>query len=130
MKEEKLNKFIKEQLKKVNIAMHPYDWDDSTTTIIIQKQGTNNKSTRTDFIIGMSYDIIIADYIINPPPEFSLASNWNFGTTPPEVNLCATVLQIMGSMIKFKCVGKTTNVIWEGWLPRNSIKKIEVSACL
>ena len=125
-----MNKFIKDQLKKVNIAMHPYYWDDSTTTIIIQKQGTSNsvQSVQSEqFVIGGNYNIIIENYIINPPPNFSLASNWNFNTVPPEENLTATVLQIMGNMIKFKCIGKTTQVEWEGWLPRKSIK--EVSIC-
>lgn len=122
-----MNKFIKDQLKKVNIAMHPYYWDDSTTTIIIQKQGTSNSVQPEQFVIGGNYNIIIENYIINPPPNFSLASNWNFNTVPPEENLTATVLQIMGNMIKFKCIGKTTKLEWVGWLPRKSIK--EVSIC-
>ena len=113
-----VNKFIKEQLKKVNIAIHPYDWDDSTTTIIIQKQVPKRQQ---EFVIGRGYDIYVQDYVINEPPNFTLSVNWNFGTVPPEKNLYAVVLQIMGNMLKFKCKSKTTGIEWEGWLPKESI---------
>ena len=112
-----MNKFIKEQLQKITIPIT--SWDDDTTHIIIKKQGSNSSE---DFIIGNIYDIIIENYIINPPPNFTLASNWNFNTTPPERELHAKVLQIVGNMLKFQCIGKTTNIEWEGWLPKKSIK--------
>lgn len=95
------------------------DWNESSTHLVIQKQGIPVKPT--DFVEGKTYDISIADYVINPPPGFTLASNWNYGTIPPEKNLEAKVLQIMGNMLKFKCKGVTTGVEWEGWLPKKSI---------
>ena len=112
-----MNKFIIEQLKKVTVKMP--DWDESSTHLVIQKQGAPVKPT--NFIEGKTYNISIADYVINPPPGFTLASNWNYGTIPPEKNLEAKVLQIMGNMLKFKCKGVTTGVEWEGWLPKKSI---------
>ena len=114
-----MNKFIKEQLQKVTIPMS--SWDSNTIQVFIPKQSANSNKN-TDFELYKSYNIVIEDYIINPPPTFTLASNWNFGTTPPEKELSATVLQIVGKMIKFKCIGKTTNIEWEGWLPKKSIK--------
>lgn len=120
-----MNKFIKQQLENINTKLS--NWDDSTSKIFIPKQGSNNNVQSEQFVVGSNYNIIIENYIINPPPNFSLASNWNFNTIPPEENLIATVLQIMGNMIKFKCIGKTTQVEWIGWLPRKSIK--EVSIC-
>lgn len=112
-----MNKFIKEQLQKITIPIS--NWDDNTINIIVPKQGNNNIA---DFHIGNKYNILVEDYIINPPPNFTLASNWNFNTNPPEKELQAEVLQIVGKMLKFKCIGKTTNIEWEGWLPRKSIK--------
>ena len=112
-----MNKFIKEQLQKVTIPMDY--WDDNTNHIIIKKQG---ESIAKDFVVGNIYDIIIEDYVINPPPNFTLASNWNFNTNPPEKELHVKVLQIVGNMLKFQCKGKTTGIEWEGWLPRKSIK--------
>ena len=113
-----MNKFIKEQLQQITIPIT--SWDDDTTHIIIKKQGSRSNSSE-DFIIGNNYDIIVEDYIINPPPNFTLSSNWNFNTNPPEKELEVEVLQIVGKMLKFKCVGKTTGIEWVGWIPRKSI---------
>lgn len=111
-----MNKFIKEQLLKIKIPMS--DWDDNTLKIIIYKQDNTSKA---DFVVGNIYNITVANYVINPPPNFSLASNWNYGTVPPEENMTAQVLQIMGNMLKFSCKGESTGITWEGWLPRKSI---------
>ena len=111
-----MNRFIREQLNKITIPMP--DWNDDTTIFVIPKQGNNIK---VDFVVGGTYDIMIEDYILNPPPNFTLSSNWNYNTNPPEKELRVEVLQIVGKMLKFKCIGKTTGIEWEGWLPRKSI---------
>ena len=116
-----MNKFIKEQLQKVTIPMS--NWDSNTIKINIPKQ-KNSSNDIKDFELGKTYNIIIEDYILNPPSTFTLAANWNFDTIPPEKELSAEVLQILGNMIKFKCKGKITNIEWEGWLPRKSLKVI------
>lgn len=112
-----MDKFIREQLKKITVPI--IFLDDSQTHLLIKKQGGKEVQ---DFVIGNNYNIMIEDYIINPPPNFTLASNWNFNTNPPEKELTGEVLQIVGKMLKFKCIGKTTNIEWEGWLPKKSIK--------
>ena len=98
-------------------------WDSNTIRINIPKQQASQVKQEI-FEVGKIYTILIEDYILNPPPTFTLAANWNFGTLPPEKELYVEVLQILGNMIKFKCKGKNTNIEWEGWLPRKSIKVI------
>lgn len=117
-----MNKFIKEQLLKIKIPMS--DWNDDTRKIIIDKQRIESK-TNNGFEIGEVYNIEVENYIINPPPTFTLAANWNNGTSPPEKELTAETLQIAGKMIKFNCKGKTSGVPWTGWLPLKSIKLID-----
>ena len=108
-----MNKFIKEQLKKTRVELP--DWDDNTTQLIITR---GDISTTSDIVINGVYTIKVENYILNPPPTFTLAENWNGGTNPPEEKLNATIIQIMGKMIKVKSSGVTTGIAWEGWLPR------------
>ena len=118
-----LNKFISKQLNLITVPIQQL----SNTKFIILKQTIDNINTEAEFNIGETYNIVIEDYILNPPPTFTLSENWNAGTKPPEKELIAKVLQIAGKMIKFNCIGKNTNFQWEGWLPKKSIK--EVSIC-
>ena len=110
-----MNKFIKEQLNKITVPVAKSDGN----VIYFKKQTICN--VNTDFVIGQQYNIKIEKYILNPPPTFTLASNWNGGTIPPEEEMLVVVLQTAGNMIKFKCKGKTTGIYWEGWLPKKSI---------
>lgn len=113
-----MNKFIEEQLHKINVPLP--EWDSNTTKIIIPKQSTTIVQP-VEFQLGGLYNICIEDYVLNPPPNFTLAVNWNGGTTPPEKEMVAEVIQIAGKMIKFNCKGKTTGETWEGWLPRKTV---------
>lgn len=113
-----MNKFIKEQLLKINLPMTA--WNDDTKKIIISKQSAKVKQ-QSDFEVGKIYNIEVENYILNPPPTFTLAANWNGGTNPPEKEMAAEVLQIAGKMLKFNCKGKITGETWVGWLPRKSI---------
>lgn len=113
-----MNKFIKEQLQKVQIPMPV--WSDDSRTIVINKGGF--VSQEEEIIVGKTYKMILEDYIVNPPPSFTLASNWNGGTSPPEKNITGIVIQTMGKMIKVNSVGDTTGIKWEGWLPRKGFR--------
>lgn len=115
-----MNKFIKDQINKITIPLP--EFNDDTIHFIIKKQGIKQIN---DFNVGDIYTIKVENYIINEPQNFSLSSNWNYGTIPPEVDLQTQVLQVMGNMIKFKCKGISTGVEWEGWLPRKSITIIK-----
>lgn len=71
------------------------------------------------------YKIEIANYIINEPPNFTLSVNWNRGTKPPETVLNAEVEQLNGKMVKLLCVGTTTGIQWEGWIPQKAIEILD-----
>lgn len=79
------------------------------------------KHTELELIISHFYNVEVANYIINEPPNFTLSCNWNNGTVPPETNLNIQVLDIQGNMIKVDAIGVSTNKVWEGWLPKKSI---------
>lgn len=112
-----MNKFVKKELEKVNDLLP--NWDDSTLNIIIPKEGMiiNNLIS-----VGKKFTIKIENYIINQPPNFDLAENWNGGTVPPEEILDVEILQTLGKMTKVKAIGRCTRISWEGWLPNKSFK--------
>lgn len=119
-----MNWIIKEQLEKVRAQMSEYNND--STLIHIYKSDTDVPAN--DFIVGKTYRILIADYIINEPENFTLSSNWNKGVIPTSKCLNALVTKIAGNMIQFNCVGfnQDLNQIKEDtyiglWLPKKAI---------
>lgn len=109
-----INKFTLRELEKVEHLL-PSDWRENLHFIV-------GNGIKSQFERGEKFTIKIEPYIINQPPNFTLAENWNKGTVPPEEILDVEVLQLMDNMIKFKARGKCTKIAWEGWLPRKSFK--------
>ena len=66
-----MNKFIKAELAKVNTVKLPY-YDDNTLELVIPKREEEQK---IGLEVNNYYLIELADYILNPPPNFTLASN-------------------------------------------------------
>lgn len=106
-----MNKFIKEQLLKCKVKLP--DWNDRTTELVINS--SHNAVTRD--VHSGSFSIRIKNYIINEPSNFTLSSNWNGGTKPPEENMVVDILEKRGKMYKVKGVGVSSQITWEGWLP-------------
>ena len=69
----------------------------------------------------------MADYIVHPNENFTLAANWNKGIVPKSKQLKAMITQIMGKMIKVDAVGEDDeNNIYVGlWLPMGGIKVVK-----
>lgn len=118
-----MNKIIKSELEKVRVEMTPYD--DTTTFIKISKK---NSSQDTPIEIGHVYRIMLEDYIINEPPNFTLSSNWNNGIKPASKYLNIRVVDISGTMIQVNACGFDIILQCEKddsyiglWLPRNSV---------
>ena len=109
-----MNKDILKELKKCKSANIPEILETDTEVII-------PKYSNIDFIAGLYYNIKIEDYIIDEPDNFTLSSNWNGGTKPPETLLSIKVLEIKGKMVKVDSIGKITGIVWVGWLPKKSI---------
>lgn len=122
-----MNKVVKEQLGKCKVARVP-QFDDNTTHIFIPK--LSKGALPLDFQVRNYYIIEIADYVLNPGPEFTLAANWNKGTIPPSKYMKVEVSQINGKMIKVTGIAydignhRDLSYVWEGWLPSVSIKII------
>lgn len=116
-----MNKFIKKQLDKCRIPL-PY-YDENTTHLIISKN--ENLKKLEELEIGHFYQIELADYVVNEPPTFTLSSNWNNGTKPPEHSMTIEIVQMIGKMIKINGVGNKTNIAWEGFVPKKSIKVVK-----
>ena len=123
-----MNKVVKQQLGKCRVANIPI-FDETTTHIFIPKAGKG--STAFDFQVQCYYIIEIADYVLKPGPEFTLATNWNKGTSPPSKYMKVEVSQITGKMIKVTGIGydiaqyQDLPIAWEGWLPASSSKIIK-----
>lgn len=116
-----MNKFVKKELEKLGDLL-PY-WDDNTThLVILNRSGVAYRDKEYTIKKGNRFTIKVENYIINQPPNFSLAENWNGGTTPPEEILDVEVVQTMGKMTKVLATGKCTKIKWEGWLPNKSFK--------
>lgn len=119
-----MNEIIEKQLKNLKKCQLP-PYTDETTEIFIPK-GSIKKELGLE--LNHCYQIEIADYVLNPSPEFSLAQNWNNNTVPPCKYMNVCIMQLMGKMIKVEGIGFDIenqcpiNNVWGGWLPRESIK--------
>ena len=69
--------------------------------------------------VNRVYKVTIADYVINPPDNFSLAEQWNNGTKPTLTEQKVLVVQKLGKMIKIKSLDED----WTGWIPSKAICK-------
>lgn len=122
-----MNPFIKEQLNLVSKANLPY-YDDNTTQIIIPKI-EQEKVIQLD--VNHYYIIELADYILNPPENFTLHTNWNNNNVPKYKYMKCIVKVVMGKMVRIEgtaCNMKDMSDIdykWAGWLPSKSIKVIK-----
>lgn len=116
-----MNKFIKQQLNKCRIPIP--DFDDTTTHLIISRNDELKKLEELQ--TGSYYEIEIADYVVNEPPTFTLSSNWNAGTKPPEHSMNVEIVQMLGKMVKVSGAGVNTNINWAGFLPKKSIKVVK-----
>ena len=122
-----MNSLIKRELLNCRVAEVP-EFNDEDTEIIIYKNSTMRAS---QYQVHKCYLVELEDYIINPPPEFTLSSNWNKGTIPPSKFMKVEIAQVMGKMIRITGRGydiitkSDMNTVWEGWVPQKSMKLIQ-----
>lgn len=122
-----INPLIKTQLNNCRSANIPVI-DEETYVIHIPR---NSDQVVSQYQIGTCYLIELADYIIHPSPEFTLAENWNQGRVPTFKHYKAVVTGVQGKMLKFLGSGydimndQDTTTVWEGWVPQKGIKILE-----
>lgn len=125
-----MNSIIKKQLDNCNLSLPEYDED--TTYIFIPKNNRNNVvSTEIEIQKDHYYILELENYIINPPDNFTLSSNWNKGINPKSKYLFGTPTNFVGKMVRWDCCGYDINsnqplddVYSELWLPRKGFKMI------
>ena len=117
-----MNKFIKEQLGKCRVAVLP-SYDDNTLNMIIPKTNNLIDTLKED----SCYFVKLENYIINPPSNFDLHTNWNHNVIPKDQYMNCEIVQVMGKMIKIRGAGvdesgkQPTGNYWEGWIPKKSM---------
>lgn len=126
-----MNKLIMKQLEKLTIPNKP-KFDESTTHLVFPKTGHTEEGNNTLFQTNGVYKIVLANYIVNPPPNFTLDINWNKGKKIQDTNLFIQVNQIAGKMIRFTGRGyipaedKTNDNFYDNmWIPAKSIISYE-----
>lgn len=98
---------------------------DDFQVLNIDKQETLQN---VDIHVGGSFLVELEDYIIHPPENFTLHKNWNRGIAPSYKCMRVIVTDIMGKMVKIEGMGfdikthENVGDVWDGWLPRKSIK--------
>lgn len=123
-----MNKYIKEQLNKTKICKIP-PFNNDTTSIKIPKHGVFTEAPLVE--VEEFYLIKLKDYIINPPKDFNFHDNWNNGSIPTQSYYKCKCIKKLGKMIFVLGVGfdfeskkDLDDIIWDGWLPLNSIEVI------
>lgn len=122
-----MNPIIKQQLENCRVANVPILSEDMTV-IHIPKGSENEVSP---YQVNKCYLMALEDYIINPPPDFTLADNWNNGSVPKYKYYLAEISKVVGKMIYISGVGynmetaTSTLDMWEGWIPQKAIKLIK-----
>lgn len=124
-----MNEFILQKLKSTKIA-DTSNINIGTCEIILPKVESSLPKPIT-ITIGHSYIIEVANYIINPPPNFDLHINWNNNNIPKFSCMKCKVTHLIGKMVKLNAISydKYNNIelsdTWEGWIPQKSILNIK-----
>ena len=126
-----MNKLIMKQLGKLNIPNKP-EYDDSTTHLVFPRRSDVVEKDDTTFVLNGVYKIVLANYIVSPPPNFTLDTDWNKGKHISDTTLLIQVTQIAGKMIRFTGRGynfntdTTNNNFYDNmWIPAKSIISYE-----
>ena len=125
-----MNNIIKQELEKCKDILP--EFDDNTTYILIPKNNNQQENKNIELEIGKYYTIQLAKYILYPPENFTLDSNWNNGIHPQSEYMLVTPIKFVGKMIQVDGCGydfynhKTLDDVYNGlWLPRGGIEILE-----
>ena len=122
-----MNPIVKRELLNCRVAEIPEFSEDDSTLYIPKSAGIRANI----YQIHKCYLVELEDYILNPPPDFTLSSNWNKGSIHPSKYMKVEIAQVMGKMVRIMGCGynittKTDmNTMWEGWVPQKGMKLIQ-----
>lgn len=121
-----MTNLIKDQLKKCRIADTSAVNEEQNVNIIHKKKSIEPYASScvksSEIAVGGKYIISVESYIIYPYDGFTLHDNWNHGIVPTDSDMECSVLMDMGKMVKVQAIGIHDGSMWEGWLPKKSIK--------
>lgn len=121
-----MNKFIEEQLKKVEIA-DLSNFDKETNTFHIKRIVDNTIIPE----VNKCYIIQLDKSLLDKNNFLDLINNWNRGTVPPGEYLRIYVLANLKNMFKVDAIlydferKEIITRVWNGWLPIQQFKVIE-----
>lgn len=122
-----MNKLIKEQLEKIEIA-DLSNFDDNTNTYYIKKHVDEPSLLMK---VNTSYILKIDRALLKDGDAQLLSSNFNNNTYPPSEYFKAKVTNVVGTMIRVDGIAydikasTSLNEMWCGWLPKNGVKAIK-----
>lgn len=113
-----LSTVTKQELAKIQEV--PIQYNDATTRIMIKKR-VDIKLTEGEY-----YLIQLSDFMINPPVNSVINSNWNQGNNPHQRYYKVEINKILNNMVKvtgvsFDYDGQSVTIaqeFWSGWVPR------------
>lgn len=118
-----MNNIIKRELNKITEVN--IQFDDNTTSIKIPKKGVMRVEEDHMYIIKLS------DYMINPPMDSALVTNWNNNTYPTFRYYKVDVQKIMSDMVKITGMAYDYDTkcdidnMWIGWIPNSEFEILE-----
>ena len=126
-----MNKLILNQLEKLRIQNKPL-YDEFTTHLVFSKVESFTEPDDKSFVVNGVYKVVLANYIVDPPPTFTLDTDWNKGKKITDTTLFIQINQIAGKMIRFTGRGynfntdTTNNNFYDNmWIPAKSVISYE-----
>lgn len=126
-----MNRIIQKQLEKLTLPNKP-PYDEHTTHLVFTRRDPPSEPVDNGLIVNGVYKIVLANYIVNPPPDFTLDTDWNKGKKISDTTLFVQINQIAGKMIRFTGRGynfstdETNNNFYDSmWVPAKSIISYE-----
>lgn len=95
-----MNKLILKQLEKLNLPNKP-DYDESSTYILFPRIREPIKNETCELLVNGVYKVVLANYITNPPENFTLDATWNQGRKITDTTLIIQINKFVGKMVQF-----------------------------
>ena len=114
-----MKNIIFQYLKKCKVAK--FELDETTNHLFIPKKQTTSD---IPLILDNYYIIEVSNYILNPPFQSTLVSNWNQNQIPKSKYLFGTPTKQINNMVRWDCCGydtfnrvSLTDTYRDLWLP-------------
>lgn len=100
-----IDPIIKKELEKCKVSLP--NIDDNTYHFIVHKRDPIIQEETKEIELKQDYYYVIKleYYILHPPDNFTLSSNWNKGINPISEYLLGTPIKFIGKMVQWDCCG-------------------------